>query len=756
METVCGNVSDMDLSSFYTLKDSLEEAQQNTQTMLWRLQHFEQRLGVLDEKIRPIQRTTTTLSNAKRNIMLTSLEIEKTNEYFKLANENSIVIANGFKQESVEQFFEAIERITEAKRFFDDHREMKSAHAAMINIDNMIKRAMLHCVDEMNRLFRSCGKTFEEAKDGTFVVINAMTDANASWTKTICDCLEEHQVTSHLPMYLEQRTAIIKQSLKPFENASSTRPGSSSHNLSPAGLMQLIKEGNSLYTKGNLFFPRYMQATLTVLRGETLLFSSILPNPTPQAEKAFCSICMCVVQELLGTISDFVGADKSINNLVGSVSGSHSNLGGTGSLLANSFNMKKAEKSVEDKPVILQRKSNLFLIHLDILDSFLANFYDLRNLATPDDLKDKVLAVPISSLLDEQRSSIVRSCLLGLEHLLQAIRITNTTSAISSSNQQANQGSGATKAPVNTDLHPISGYVLCFCKEVVEFEAVYQAMLRVAEELDLKTDYLPASTISLESFMIDGLLSRLNEKTKGTVFHMHRNSSAIQLDDTNSSANASANVFDPAVRQEELNSAKIYLFLINNLDVVSSHLRGRVNVLQGTGSPGKSPGKARKSTYRNTLSGARQSSPDDSPLTVLTNQYNSVDNRIQIAVNELCSVISTILLVCINLDAAVTTAEGRAKRAFQMSQSLLDRQLKTCFGAFNDTIDLLISMKSQFRISSSDLRRRVQGQLQLELMDSYTEFFDKYSKVNFSKKNKESYLRYPPPEVKRVLDEFFS
>ena len=67
---------------------------------------------------------------------------------------------------------------------------MKSSHSAMINIDNMIKRAMLHCVEEMNRIYRSCGNTFEEDKEGAFRV----SESNLQWLKTICDCLEAHKV----------------------------------------------------------------------------------------------------------------------------------------------------------------------------------------------------------------------------------------------------------------------------------------------------------------------------------------------------------------------------------------------------------------------------------------------------------------------------------------------------------------------------------------------------------------------------------
>lgn len=261
--------------------------------------------------------------------------------------------------------------------------------------------------------------------------------------------------------------------------------------------------------------------------------------------------------------------------------------------------------------------------------------------------------------------------------------MTNTTSAISSPNQHNTSGSPS-KTPISTDLHPISGYVLCFCKEVVEFETVYQAMLRIAEELQFKTDYLPASTVSLESFMIDGLMSRLQERTKGTVFHLHSNAGANQgegqLTTASNNNKPEANLFDPTIRMEELENAKIYLFLMNNLDVIASHIRGRLDTLQGENVPGSPGKKTRKSTYRGTVTLNLHTSVDDTPITVLSNQYNSVDSRIQNAVNALCNVISTILLTCINLDAAAETAEHRSTKSFKMSQSLLDKQLKTCFG----------------------------------------------------------------------------
>lgn len=87
---------------------------------------------------------------------------------------------------------------------------MKSSHSAMINIDNMIKRAMLHCVEEMNRIFRSCGSTFEENKrDGSLSVVNPVSEANLQWVKVICDCLEEHSVSDFIHLVLLTYLRII-------------------------------------------------------------------------------------------------------------------------------------------------------------------------------------------------------------------------------------------------------------------------------------------------------------------------------------------------------------------------------------------------------------------------------------------------------------------------------------------------------------------------------------------------------------------
>lgn len=65
----------MDINSLMRLKDALQGAQQNTSRMLKQLEQFENRLTILDDKMRPIQNTTSHYTKAKENIALTLLEV---------------------------------------------------------------------------------------------------------------------------------------------------------------------------------------------------------------------------------------------------------------------------------------------------------------------------------------------------------------------------------------------------------------------------------------------------------------------------------------------------------------------------------------------------------------------------------------------------------------------------------------------------------------------------------------------------------
>ncbi len=134
----------MDLNPLIRLKEALEGAQKNTSKMLIKLDKFEHRLTDLDDKMRPIQTTTKHYTRAKENISLTLLEVGKTYEYFRVANEVKEIIAVGLIANTQKEFYQALERLSNAKWFFENHKEIKSSNAVLSNIEQLLNVINLH------------------------------------------------------------------------------------------------------------------------------------------------------------------------------------------------------------------------------------------------------------------------------------------------------------------------------------------------------------------------------------------------------------------------------------------------------------------------------------------------------------------------------------------------------------------------------------------------------------------------------------
>lgn len=66
------------------------------------------------------------------------------------------------------------------------------------------------------------------------------------------------------------------------------------------------------------------------------------------------------------------------------------------------------------------------------------------------------------------RDTLVKACITALEDVMKAVRLTQTGSTSQSGSLDS------------SELHPITGYILCFCKEIIEFESIYQEMLEIA------------------------------------------------------------------------------------------------------------------------------------------------------------------------------------------------------------------------------------------------------------------------------------
>jgi hypothetical protein len=96
----------------------------------------------------------------------------------------------------------------------------------------------------------------------------------------------------------------------------------------------------------------------------------------------------------------------------------------------------------------------------------------VRDLCSPDDnnkfQQQKQSMNSAVAALYIYRDTLVKSCVTAIEEVLKAIRLTQT------------QIGSQAFVETNTELHPITGYVLCFCKEIIEFESIYQEMLEIS------------------------------------------------------------------------------------------------------------------------------------------------------------------------------------------------------------------------------------------------------------------------------------
>ena len=81
--------------------------------------------------------------------------------------------------------------------------------------------------------------------------------------------------------------------------------------------------------------------------------------------------------------------------------------------------------------------------------------------------------------------------------------------------------------------------------------------------------------------------------------------------------------------------------------------------------------------------------------------------------------------------------------------------IHTITQAFNTGLDALLVQQGEWRVASAGLRDRLSAMMVTKIVDVYTNFFNTYSIVKFSKKHMDEYLKYPPNVAKQHLTGFF-
>lgn len=84
------------------------------------------------------------------------------------------------------------------------------------------------------------------------------------------------------------------------------------------------------------------------------------------------------------------------------------------------------------------------------------------------------------------------------------------------------------------------------------------------------------------------------------------------------------------------------------------------------------------------------------------------------------------------------------------------RILKARFNGFNIEFEKMYEIHQNITIIDPKLRKKLLFDIKSTFLPAYTEFFEMYSQYQFSKKNQEEYLKFPPEKLNTMLGNMFS
>jgi len=105
------------------------------------------------------------------------------------------------------------------------------------------------------------------------------------------------------------------------------------------------------------------------------------------------------------------------------------------------------------------------------------------------------------------------------------------------------------------------------------------------------------------------------------------------------------------------------------------------------------------------------------------------------------------------------TAVSDSSLEYQKNKNILSlesgRLLKERFKGFNDEFQRMFDSHNELSVIDPNLRTQLQNDVKNVFLTQYEKFFDKYSKLRFSKKNQDDYLKYPPNTVDSMLNTMY-
>lgn len=106
------------------------------------------------------------------------------------------------------------------------------------------------------------------------------------------------------------------------------------------------------------------------------------------------------------------------------------------------------------------------------------------------------------------------------------------------------------------------------------------------------------------------------------------------------------------------------------------------------------------------------------------------------------------------------TAVDNREMIYQNNKDVLSlesgRLLKSRFSGFIEDFERVYLVHRTFTIIDPNFRDMLQNDIRGVFLSRYNAFYDKYSRIQFSKKNMETYLKYPPQKVDTLISQLFA
>jgi hypothetical protein len=137
-----------------------------------------------------------------------------------------------------------------------------------------------------------------------------------------------------------------------------------------------------------------------------------------------------------------------------------------------------------------------------------------------------------------------------------------------------------------------------------------------------------------------------------------------------------------------------------------------------------------------------------------TNQDARLMEFFQVVEEELARE-TELFITCILRAVVLSEDDVKFSRQFENDKVNKAKMLKSMFSAFNGGIAALLSQQTEWRIAYADLRNVLDERIRTGVVAAYTEFYDANSKVNFSKKHMDQYVKYKPGDIAALLANYF-